>query len=192
MKKVNTILKLINLASLGKENSQSSFFTLFGEVNDDSAQNAVSWILEANYADEPPEDLTMLINSEGGSLSAAFAIIDMMRGSRIPVRTIGLGQIASAGLLIFMSGHKGSRILSPNTSIMSHQYFWGAADKYHGLIAVRKEQDLTQERLIKHISKCTGLDSKKINKELMPPHDVWLSPDEAKKFGICDCVKELK
>ena len=178
---MNKILKLINLASLGKENSQSSFFTLFGEVNDDSAQNAISWILEANYSDEPPEDLTMLINSEGGSLSAAFAIIDIMRGSSIPIRTIGLGQIASAGLLIFMSGHKGSRILTNNTSVMSHQYHWGAVGKNHELVAIRKEQDLTQERLVKHIKKCTGLSEKQINKDLMPPHDVFFVWNRSKK-----------
>lgn len=186
------ILKLINLASLGKDNSQSSFFTLFGEVNDDVAQNAISWILEANYSDEPPEDLTMLINSEGGSLSAAFAIIDIMRGSSIPIRTIGLGQIASAGLLIFMSGEKGQRILTPNTSIMSHQYHWLNSGKQHELVAVRKEQDLTQTRLLNHIAKCTGLSHKKINKELMPPHDVFLSGEEAKEYNICDIVKTLE
>lgn len=186
------ILKQINLATLAKADSVSSFFTLFGEVNTEVAQNAISWILEANYADEPPEDLTMLVNSEGGSLSDAFAIIDMMRGSSIPVRTIGLGQIASAGLLIFMSGQKGHRILTPNTSIMSHQYFWGAAGKVHELIAVRKEQDLVQDRLMKHIRMCTGLKDERINKDLMPPHDVYLTAQEAQKLGICDHIKEMK
>mgnify|MGYP000205656661 FL=1 len=165
---------------------------MFGGVDDDVAQNAISWILEANYADEPPEDLTMLINSEGGSLSAAFAIIDMMRGSSIPIRTIGLGQISSAGLLIFMSGEKGQRVLTENTSIMSHQYFWGAMGKNHELIAVRKEQDLTQKRLLKHINLCTGLSEKRINKDLMPPHDVYLTGEEALNLGICDLVKTLK
>ena len=186
------MLKLINLASLGKKESASNFFTLFSDIDDEAAQNAVSWILEANYADEPPEDLTMFVNSSGGSLSAAFAIIDMMRGSSIPVRTIGIGQLASAGLLIFMSGEKGQRVLTPNTSIMSHQYHWGAAGKNHELVAVRKEQDLTQMRLVNHIKKCTGLKEDKINKQLMPPHDVYLDAEEALKLGLCDHVKELK
>lgn len=186
------MFKLLNLATLNKPESSSSFFTLFGEINNDVAQNAISWILEANYADEPPEDLTMLVNSEGGSLSDAFAIIDMMRGSSIPIRTIGLGQLASAGLLIFMSGEKGQRVLTPNTSIMSHQYHWMAVGKNHELVAVRKEQDLTQSRLLKHIKKCTGLDEKKINKELMPPHDVYLTAEEALKYNLCDLVREMK
>jgi len=186
------MLKAVNLATLLKPESASCFMTVFGEINDDVAQNVVSWILEANYAEKPPDDLTMFVSSPGGSLPAAFAIIDMMNGSSIPVRTIGIGEVASAGLLIFMSGQKGSRVLTPNTSIMSHQYFWGSASKYHDLVAVRKEQDLVQSRLLKHIKKCTGLDDKRINKELMPAHDVYMSAEEAKELGICDIVKNLK
>jgi ATP-dependent protease ClpP protease subunit len=64
--------------------------------------------------------------------------------------------------------------------------------KQHELVAVRKEQDLTQTRLLNHIAKCTGLSHKKINKELMPPHDVFLSGEEAREYNICDIVKTLE
>jgi ATP-dependent Clp protease, protease subunit len=69
---------------------------------------------------------------------------------QFPIRTIGLGQIASAGLLIFASGSKGQRILTPNTSILSHQYSWGAFGKEHELFATVKEFDLTTKRMIAH------------------------------------------
>jgi ATP-dependent Clp protease protease subunit len=114
-----------------------------------------------------------------------------MRGSAIPIRTIGLGQIASAGLMIFIAGDKGMRILTPNTSILSHQYSWGAIGKEHELFATVKEFDLTTKKMIQHYKKCTGLSEAKIREVLLPPQDVWLSPQEAKKLGLCDDVKDL-
>jgi ATP-dependent Clp protease protease subunit len=107
------------------------------------------------------------------------------------VRTIGLGQIASAGLMIFLAGEKGQRILTPNTSILSHQYTWGAFGKEHELFATVKEFDLTTKKMVSHYKKCTGLQEKKIREILLPPQDIWLSPAEALELGICDHVKEL-
>ena len=100
--------------------------------------------------------------------------------------------IASAGLLIFISGTKGKRLLTPNTSILSHQFTWGSFGKEHELFAAVKEFDLTTKRMIKHYKKCTGLTDKDIRKYLLPPQDVWLSAAEALKLGICDDVKEMK
>ena len=162
------------------------------EISLQTVKSATEWILEANFAEERPEMLNLIITSPGGDLNAAFALIDVMRGSAIPVRTIGLGQIASAGLMIFIAGEKGQRILTPNTSILSHQYSWGAIGKEHELFAQIKEFDLTTKKVIDHYKKCTGLADKKIREVLLPPQDVWLSPIEAKKLGLCDDVKELK
>jgi ATP-dependent Clp protease protease subunit len=114
-----------------------------------------------------------------------------MRGSSIPITTIGLGQIASAGLLIFIAGQKGKRILTPNTSILSHQYTWGSFGKEHELFAQVKEFDLTTKRLIAHYKKCTDLSEQDIRSTLLPPQDVWLSSVEAKKLGICDHVRDI-
>jgi ATP-dependent Clp protease, protease subunit len=161
------------------------------EITLASAKNAVEWIFEANFAEERPELLNLIITSPGGDLNAAFALIDVMRGSAIPIRTIGLGQIASAGLMIFIAGDKDQRILTPNTSILSHQYSWGAFGKEHELFATVKEFDLTTKKMIQHYKKCTGLSDAKIREVLLPPQDIWLSPVEAKKLGLCDHVKEL-
>lgn len=162
------------------------------EINLNTCKNAIEWIFEANFSEERPELLNLLVCSPGGDLNAAFALVDTMRGSAIPIRTIGLGQIASAGLMVFISGDKGQRILTPNTSILSHQYSWGAFGKEHELFASIKEFDLTTKRMIEHYKKCTGLPEKKIREILLPPQDVWLSSIEAKKLGICDEVKDLK
>ena len=156
-----------------------------------SAKQVVEWIFECNFQEERPDLLNLIITSPGGDLNAAFAVIDAMRGSAIPIRTIGLGQIASAGLMIFIAGQKGNRVLTPNTSILSHQYSWGAFGKEHELFATVKEFDLTTKKMIQHYKKCIGLTEAKIREVLLPPQDIWLSPIEAKKLGICDEVKEL-
>jgi ATP-dependent Clp protease protease subunit len=153
------------------------------EINLQTAKQTVEWIFECNFQEERPDMLNLVITSPGGELSAAFAIIDAMRGSAIPIRTIGLGEIASAGLMIFIAGTKGTRLLTPNTSILSHQYSWGAFGKEHELFATVKQFDLTTKKMIAHYKKCSGLSEAKI-KEL-------LLPSEAKSLGLCDEVKDL-
>lgn len=184
------MMQKLNL-QLSEGDSKHSFFLMMEEVTLQSCKGAVEWIFEANFTEERPEMLNLVITSPGGDLNAAFALIDVMRGSAIPVRTIGLGQIASAGLMIFIAGEKGQRILTPNTSILSHQYSWGAFGKEHELFATVKEFDLTTKKMISHYKKCTGMNEKQIREILLPPQDMWLSPTEAKKYGLCDEVKDL-
>lgn len=186
------MMNKLNLQLTDGNDSSHSFFLMMEEISLGTVKSAVEWILEANFAEERPEMLNLIITSPGGDLNAAFALIDVMRGSAIPVRTIGLGQIASAGLMIFIAGEKGQRILTPNTSILSHQYTWGAFGKEHELFATVKEFDLTTKKMIEHYKRCTGLADKKIREVLLPPQDMWLSPLEAKKLGLCDDVKDLK
>ena len=185
------MLQKLNL-QLKDDSSRHSFFLLMEEISLSTSKQAIEWIFEANFADERPDMLNLIICSPGGDLNAAFALVDTMRGSAIPIRTIGLGQIASAGLMIFIAGEKGQRLLTPNTSILSHQYSWGAFGKEHELFATIKEFDLTTKRMIAHYKKCTGLKEEQIRAVLLPPQDMWLSAIEAKKLGICDDVKDLK
>lgn len=184
------MMNKLNL-QLKEDTSQHSFYLLMEGISLSSCKTVVEWIFEANFTEERPDMLNLIITSPGGGLNAAFAVIDTMRGSAIPVRTIGLGQIASAGLMIFIAGDKGKRILTPNTSILSHQYTWGAFGKEHELFATVKEFDLTTKKMIAHYKRCTGLSEAKIREILLPPQDMWLSPQEAKKLGICDDIKEL-
>ena len=164
-----------------------------GEVNMESVKQIINWIISANFAKEKMhKELTLGICSPGGDLNACFALLDVMMGSKIPIRTIGMGMIASCGLLMFITGAKGRRVLTPNTSILSHQYTWGSFGKEHELFATVKEFDLTTSRLLSHYKKCTGLSEKVIREKLLPPHDVWLESKQAKKLGLCDVVQEMK
>jgi len=160
------------------------------EVTQETMKPLIDWIISENFnRDKKKKELTLGICSPGGDLNACFALIDVMKGSKIPIRTIGMGMIASCGLLMFISGTKGRRVLTPNTSILSHQYSWGSFGKEHELFAVVKEFDLTTQRMVAHYKKCTGLSEKDIRKYLLPPQDVWLSAKEAKKLGLCDSIK---
>jgi ATP-dependent Clp protease, protease subunit len=157
----------------------------------DSCGDALSFILERNFMDKDrPKQIKMIINSYGGVVDAAFALIDTMKGSRIPVFTYGLGCIASCGLMTFIAGQKGKRFITRNTSILSHQFSWGSFGKEHELFATVKEFTNTQHRIVEHYKRCTGMTEKNIKKYLLPPEDVWLTAKEAVKYGIADEIVE--
>jgi ATP-dependent Clp protease protease subunit len=162
---------------------------LMGEIDNESVQPVIEWILYENFVSKKKKkELLLMICSEGGDMSSAFALIDVMRSSRLPIKTVGLGQIGSAGLLIFLAGSKGRRVLTPNTSILSHQFSWGSDGKVHELFATIKEFELTQKRMVQHYKECTGLGEEEIRTALLPPHDVWLTAEEALALNVCDAI----
>jgi ATP-dependent Clp protease protease subunit len=164
-------------------------FVLMGEVTPDTIKPVIEWILYENYVvKKRKKELLLMICSDGGDTASAFALIDVMRGSAIPVKTVGLGMIASAGLMIFIAGTPGRRVLTPNTSIMSHQFSWYNEGKAHELFATMKEYELTQARMLAHYKSCTGLSESEIREKLLPPQDVWLSAIDAQKLNVCDHV----
>ncbi len=168
-------------------------YLFFEDFESNTVKPVVEWILLKNLMSnrKRPPHLTLIINSPGGELPSAFALIDVIRGSAIPVHTVGLGMIGSCGILTFMSGARGHRMITPNTSILSHQYSWGSWGKDHELVARQREFDLTRDRLIEHYKSCTGMDEKLVKKLLLPSHDVWLSAEEAVKYGIADRVQTI-
>ena len=170
-----------------------NIYLFMDDFNSKAVQPVIEFILEKNLlpVSKKPKHLTLMICSPGGDMSTAMALIDIMRGSSIPIHTVGIGQISSCGVLTFMAGKNGHRTITPNTSILSHQWAWGSVGKQHELVAAQKEFSLTEERMIAHYKKCTGLDEKTIKKILLPAHDVWLTADEAVKYGIADHIKDL-
>ncbi len=170
---------------------ECGIFLLMDEISDTTCKDVIQFIISKNLVKPYPKYLQLIINSGGGDLQAAFAVIDTMKGSAIPVYTVGLGCVASAAVLIFIAGEKGKRVLTPNTSILSHQYSWGTYGKEHELFSTVKEYELTTKRMLNHYRKCTGLTEKKIREHLLPPQDVWLSAQQAKKLGLCDSIKTV-
>ena len=163
---------------------------LTNEIDDENCDDAIRFIIEANL-NAVYDHLTLIINSPGGYVTSGFALIDVMEGSKIPIHTVGLGQIASMGLNIFIAGAKGHRTLTPNTLIMSHQWAGGRWGKEHELIAQQKQDEIVTRQIIRHYVKHTGLTEKKVREILLPAHDVFLTAQEARKLSICDIVKEF-
>jgi ATP-dependent Clp protease protease subunit len=172
---------------------ESGMYVFMDEVNAETIKPVVEWILFANHvAKRKKKELLLMICSDGGSVEHAFALIDVMRSSSIPIKTVGLGTIASSGLLIFLSGSRGRRILTPNTSILSHQYSAYSEGKHHELFSITKEFNLVNERMVEHYKETTGLDEATVKSQLLPSSDVWLSAEEAMSMGICDYISDLK
>ena len=169
---------------------ENGYYYMAENFTSETTKPIIAWIIENNLMPDSRrrKELTLIINSPGGEVHSAFALIDTMKGSAIPIRTIGIGMIASCGVLTFMAGAKGKRLLTPNTSILSHQYSWGSAGKEHELFARVREFELSTKRMLTHYKKCTGMSEKKIREILLPPEDVWLSSKEAVKYGIADKI----
>ena len=186
---MNAEKELVAYETPGQALQDHGMMLLMSDVSDDSIRPIIEWILHENHVRKKrAKELLLMICSEGGDVASAFALIDVMRSSRIPIKTVGLGTIASAGLMIFIAGSAGRRILTPNTSIMSHQFQWAHSGKVHELFSTVKEFELTHQRMIDLYRECTGLDDKKIAEVLLPPQDVYLSAQEALKYHICDHV----
>lgn len=169
----------------------AGYFMLSGEITEDNTTDCIKYIIERNFnfaEFHKQTQIRLIINSAGGDLTSAFALIDVMQGSKIPISTFGLGSISSAALCIFIAGKRGLRFLSENTSILSHQYSWGSMGKEHELYARNKELTLTTTRMKNHYKRCTGLPDKTICNILLPPHDVWLSAEEAIEYKLADKI----
>jgi len=172
---------------------EAGMYVFMGEITDDAIRPIIEWILVENHVvRKKKKELLLMICSEGGAMESAFALIDVMRASSIPIKTVGLGSVASSALLIFLAGTPGRRMLTPNTSILSHQYSWGSDGKHHELFAMTKEFGLAQQRMLDHYRVTTGLDEEVIKQRLLPASDVYLSAEEALTLGICDFISDLK
>jgi ATP-dependent Clp protease protease subunit len=184
-----SIEKDLPSADPGQALNDHGMMVLMGGIDTDSVKPVIEWILHENFVKKKKlKELLLMICSEGGDLEPAFALIDVIKASRIPVKTVGLGQIASCGLLIFLAGTRGRRVLTPNTSVLSHQFSWGSAGKAHELFATVKEFELTQQRMVRHYQESTGLDEDTIKQVLLPPQDIYLSAEEALSYNICDAI----
>jgi ATP-dependent Clp endopeptidase proteolytic subunit ClpP len=160
---------------------------LTGDIEQSNTLDAIKWITYENLL---PGDntLIMFINSDGGNLQDAFALIEVMRYSRKPIRTIGLGSICSSAFLIFAAGTKGERYITRTASIMCHQFTAGYNGKYHDIKAAAKENELINQRMLFLLKECTNLDMRTIKSKLLSPSDVWFTAEDIVELGIADNI----
>jgi ATP-dependent Clp protease protease subunit len=181
-----------DFSNQGETLNDTGIYVLMDDIEAETVKPVIEWILYENRVRKKKhKELLLMICSQGGSLEHAFALIDVMSSTSVPIKTVGLGVIASCGLMIFLAGTRGRRMLTPNTSILSHQFNWGSSGKAHELFATVKEFELTEQRMVDHYRRCTGLDDAVIRKVLLPPQDVYLSANEALQYNICDHITDL-
>lgn len=165
----------------------SHMFFLHGEIEEANIDRCIKWI---QYENIDPKDkiLTLYVNTHGGDLYQALALIDIMRTSVHPIRTIGLGNIMSGGFLIFVCGTKGERYIAPNAGIMCHQLSDDITDKYHDIKSAVKEVENCNARMIKILREATGLTALKIQAKLLPASDVYLTAKELIQLKAADYI----
>ena len=166
---------------------ENNIFYLFGEIDEDNIAECVKWILFEN-SDPKEKTLTLYINSTGGDLYSAFALIDVMRNSQHPVRTIAIGSAMSAAFLIFAAGHKGERYASRNTSFMCHQYSDNIFGKHHDIKASIKDGDLMNSKMVNLLVENSNLTASKVRAKLLNASDVYLTASELLKLGLADHI----
>ena len=162
---------------------------LTGDIEEDNIRKAIQWIAYENMTRYDSEKtLTLYINSYGGDLYQAFALIDMMRHSQYPISTVGIGSIMSAGFMIFAAGTKGYRYIAENTGIMCHQFTNESYGKYHDIKAAAKENETLNERMLKILREASGLPDRTIKTKLLGPTDLLLTPSELVDLNIADRI----
>jgi len=158
---------------------------LNGDVDDDSAHAIIMQLMYLNASD-PEEDITLIINSPGGSVYSGLAIYDMMQAISNDVVTVVSGIAMSMGCFLASGGAKGKRFSLPNSRIMAHQVSSGTRGTIVDMRVDLKETEYLNKRLFEIMSANTGKTLKQIVKDC--DRDLFLSPQEAVEYGFLDRV----
>ncbi|WLD94345.1 ATP-dependent Clp endopeptidase proteolytic subunit ClpP [Alkalihalobacillus sp. AL-G] len=153
------------------------------EINDHMANSIVAQLLFL-AANDSDKDISLYINSPGGSTSAGFAIFDTMQYIKSDISTICTGMAASFGAMLLLAGTKGKRYALPNSEIMIHQPLGGARGQATDLEISAKRILKLREHLNKIIAERTGQPVEKVAVDT--DRDYFLSAEEAKEYGIID------
>ena len=156
-----------------------------GEIEDEMANAIVAQLLFLQ-AEDAKKEISMYINSPGGSVTAGLAILDTMRMVKCPVATYCVGQAASMGAILLSAGEKGKRHALPNARIMIHQPWGGAQGKASDIEITAKEILRLKEILNGILADASGKTLEEVTKDTDRDH--FMSAEEAKAWGIVDKV----
>ena len=158
---------------------------LVGPVNDQTANLVVAQLLFLE-SENPDKDISLYINSPGGSVSAGMSIFDTMQFIKPDVSTLCMGIAASMGSFLLMAGAKGKRFALPNSRVMIHQPSGGAQGQATDIEIHAREILKTREQLNRIYAERTGQSIEKIRADM--ERDFFLDPTEAKDYGLVDQV----
>lgn len=164
---------------------QDRIVMLSGEVTTDLANSICAQILFLN-AQDPDKDISLYINSPGGSVTAGMAIYDTMQYIKADVSTVCMGMAASMGAFLLAGGAKGKRYCLPNAEVMIHQPLGGAEGQATELEIAAKHILKTKENLTRIIAKNCGKSYEECLADM--ERDNWKSAEEAVAYGLVDKV----
>ncbi len=157
------------------------------EVNDVSANLVVAQLLFLE-SEDPSKDISLYINSPGGSISAGMAIYDTMQYIKCDVSTICVGMAASMGAFLLAGGTKGKRKALPNAEILIHQPLGGAQGQATEIEIAARHIIRTKERMNRLLAQNTGKSYEDLVKDT--DRDNWMTAQEAVEYGLIDSVVE--
>jgi ATP-dependent Clp protease protease subunit len=157
-----------------------------GTPIDDTGANLVIAQLLFLEAEDPEKDIHVYINSPGGSVTASLAIYDTMQFVKPAIETICMGQAASGAALLLAAGTKGKRMALPHSRIMIHQPYGGTQGQAADIQIQAKEILRMREELNRIVAHHTGQPLERVEKD--SDRDFFMSPDEAKEYGLVDEV----
>lgn len=158
---------------------------LGSEVNDPIANSIVAQLLFL-AAEDPDKDISLYINSPGGSTSAGMAILDTMNLIKPKVQTICLGMAASMGAILLTAGAKGKRMALPNSEIMIHQPLGGAQGQAADIEISARRIIKLREQLEEFLASQTGQAKEKVSKDM--DRDYFMTSEEALEYGVIDKI----
>jgi len=161
-----------------------------GTPIDDNVANVVIAQLLFLEAENPDKDISIYINSPGGSVSAGLAIYDTMQFIKPDVATTCMGIAASMGAFLLCAGTKGKRAALPNSRVMIHQPMAGTQGQVSDIVIMTEEFTKTKKKLNELLVHHTGQPLERIEKDT--DRNFFMSADEAKEYGLIDKVYEVK
>lgn len=158
---------------------------LGSEVHDDMANTIIAQMLFLE-SEDPEKEISLYLNSPGGSVTAGLALYDTMQYIGPDVATICMGQTSSMAAILLAAGTKGKRYALPNSRIMIHQPLGGAHGQATDIDIQAREILKTRENINQILAKHTGQDIEKIRKD--SDRDFFMTCEEAKAYGIIDKI----
>jgi ATP-dependent Clp protease protease subunit len=162
---------------------------LGGPIDDALANTIIAQLLFLEHED-PKKDILLYINSPGGSVTATLAIYDTIQCVKPDVATFCMGMAASGAAVLLATGKKGKRFALPNSEILLHQVMGGAEGQATEIEIAAKQIVRVRTQLNQILSKHTNQPISKVEKDT--DRDFWLTPEEAKKYGIIDEIIKTK
>lgn len=162
---------------------------LGGPIDDHMANLIIAQLLFLQ-AEDPKKEISLYINSPGGSVTSTLAIIDTMNHIKNDISTVCVGIAASGAALVLSAGTKGKRMALPNSEVMIHQPLGGAEGQASDIEISAKHILKTRAILNRLLAKNTGQSVSRIEKDV--DRDFFMDAEEAKKYGIIDSVTSIK